>query len=314
MKDLKTMCTTDDHCCARVSRPSTAFLAGVFLLAMAAAALAQPSPAQLADEALAEPPAAAQATPADGQLSIPLVELAIRGGWLMVPIALVSLVVVAIALERTMGLRRSRVLPRPLAAGLRDMADCNTFDLRAALRLCEQFPSSAARVAHAMLLKVGRPPSEVEHAITEACQREADHLYTNVRTLNLAVVVAPLLGLLGTVQGMIQAFFATANMPLGSDKSQVLAEGIYVALVTTFAGLTVAIPASVLAHMFETRILRLLRDVEQLLGTLLPQVERYEGKSSQAIRGGELRLDQRHLAAGAPNATLPVVHRETKAS
>jgi biopolymer transport protein ExbB len=293
------------HYCPCISRPCTAVLAGVLTLAMGTTSLGQPSPEQLAAEALSGRPEAASPASADTQLSIPLVELAIRGGWLMVPIALVSLVVVAIGFERGIGLRRSRVLPRPLAAGLSDMAERNALDHRAVLRLCNQFPSSAARVARAMVLKVGGPASEVEHAITEAAQREADRLYANVRTLNLAVAVAPLLGLLGTVQGMIQAFFATANMPLGSNKADVLAEGIYVALVTTFAGLTVAIPASVLAHMFETRILRLVRDIEELLGTLLPQFERHEGK---------LRLDQRHLGSGQPNSTLPVVRPETKAS
>lgn len=300
--------------CARFSRSRTMMLAAIVLLGSATAALAQSSPAQLADEALATPPATEQPAPTEGQLSIPLLELVAHGGWLMVPIGLVSIVVVAIGLERAMGLRRSRVLPRPLAAGLRDMSQRGTFDPRAALRICRQFPSSAARVLNAMLLKVGRPPGEIEHAITEASQREADHLYTNVRTLNLAAAVAPLLGLLGTVWGMIQAFFATANMPLGSNKAQVLAEGIYVALVTTFAGLAVAIPAAVLAHVFETRILRQLRDVEELLGTLLPQVEQYEGKSPLAARDGELRADQRHPVAGEPKATLPVVRSETKAS
>jgi biopolymer transport protein ExbB len=96
---------------------------------------------------------------------------------------------------------------------------------------------------------------------------------------------------------MIQAFFVTANLPVGTNKGEVLAEGIYVALVTTFAGLSVAIPASVLAHMFEARILSLLRDIEQTAVALLPQVERYDG---------QLRADPRHGVANEKNgaATL----------
>ncbi len=291
-------------------------LAAVLLLALTTAALAQSSPSQRAEAALAPPAAAQPAATADAQPSLPLWELVMRGGWLMVPIALMSIVVVAIGLERALALRRSRLLPKPLAGAVRDMASRNAFDPRSAARLCQQFPSSAAHVVNAMLLKVGRPPSEIEHAITEACQREADNLYTNVRTLNLAAAIAPLLGLLGTVWGMIQAFFATANMPLGSNKAQVLAEGIYVALVTTFAGLAVAIPAAVLAHMFETRILRSLRDVEALVGTLLPQAQRHAGQPYPAdgTRGSQLRLDQRHPAAGPPNAPPPTIHPETKAS
>jgi biopolymer transport protein ExbB len=129
-----------------------------------------------------------------------------------------------------------------------------------------------------MLLKLGRPHAEVEHAVAEATERAAARLYANVRTLNLAAAISPLLGLLGTVWGMIKAFMATASMPLGANKAEHLAEGIYTALVTTFAGLAVAIPAAVLAHLFEGQIQARLRDVDQLLLSLLPQVERFEGK------------------------------------
>ena len=235
---------------------------------------------------------------------MPILELILKGGWLMVPIALMSLIVVAIGVERALGLRRRRVLPRALVLGLGEMADRSTFEPRHAYRLCQHYPSSAARVIRAMLLKVGRPHGEVEHTVAEACQAEADRLYGNVRTLNLAAAITPLLGLLGTVWGMITSFFVTANLPLGSNKGQALAEGIYVALVTTFAGLAVAIPAAVLAHLFEGRILKLIREVEHLLGSLLPQVEQYEGK---------LRIDHDHLTAVEP-AEVISAKRKPRAS
>jgi biopolymer transport protein ExbB len=133
-------------------------------------------------------------------------------------------------------------------------------------------------VIKAMLLKVGRPHAEVERAVHDAAQREAARLYTNVRWLSLAAGVAPLLGLLGTVWGMIQAFFATANLPTGANKAEYLAQGIYVALVTTFAGLAVAIPAAVLAHLFEGRVQKLFRQLDDTLAGLLSQMERFEGK------------------------------------
>ncbi len=150
-----------------------------------------------------------------------------------------------------------------------------------------------------MLLKVGRPHAEVETTVTNACQAESDTLYANVRTLNLAATVTPLLGLLGTVWGMIQAFFVTANLPDASNKGEALAQGIYVALVTTFAGLAVAIPAAVLAHYFEGRILRLLRQVENLAASLLPQVERYEGK----LRLDKQRLESEPATGGTTDST-----------
>jgi biopolymer transport protein ExbB len=236
---------------------------------------------------------------------MPVLELLVRGGWLMVPIGIMSVVVVALGVERALALRRSQVLPTPLATSLEEMADRQSADAISLRRLCGQFPSSAARVAESVLHKIGRPAGELERSLGEAAQREADRLYTNVRTLNLASTITPLLGLLGTVWGMIQAFFATANMPIGSNKGQALAEGIYVALVTTFAALSVAIPAAVLAHVFETRILRLLRDVEQLLGGLLPQLDR---------RDGQLRIDEPHELPGPMTTPRPTVRRDAKAS
>lgn len=276
-------------------------------------ARAQTSPAdERADTVLSEMTAeqraaeAAGANDGDGaSSSVPMLDLIVRGGWLMVPIGVMSIIVVAIGIERSLGLRRSRVLPQPLVDGLGEMAERDALDPRAAYRFCQRYPSSAAKVIRAMLLKVGRPHAEVEQAVSEACQAEADRLYTNVRTLNLAAAITPLLGLLGTVWGMIQSFSVTANLPLGSNKGQALAEGIYVALVTTFAGLAVAIPAAVLAHLFEGRILNLIRDIENLLASLLPHVEKYEGK---------LRVDQAALSGPPEKDSLPIERPESKAS
>jgi biopolymer transport protein ExbB len=171
-------------------------------------------------------------------------------------------------------------MPRALIDGLGRMASAQGgFDPRKAYRLCQQHPSAAATIIRAMLLETGRPQAEVKQTVADACNREATRLYGNVRTLNLAAAVTPLLGLLGTVWGMIEAFFVTANAPVaGFNRAEQLADGIYVALVTTAAGLMVAIPAAMLAHGFEGHIQRLLLEVQDLLFTLLPQVERYEGK------------------------------------
>ncbi|HID76829.1 MAG TPA: MotA/TolQ/ExbB proton channel family protein, partial [Planctomycetaceae bacterium] len=215
---------------------------------------------------------------------INLLTLLVRGGWLMVPILAMSLVVVTFGLERFLGLRRRKVLPPKFIRALGRLAsEPGGLDPRKAYRLCQQYPSSAARVVRACLLKVGRPHGELERAVSETSQREAAKLYTNVRWLSLAAGVTPLLGLLGTVWGMIQAFFATANLPVGANKAEYLAEGIYVALVTTFAGLAVAIPAAVLAHVFEGRIQTLFRELDETLATMLPQLERFEGR----LRGAQ---------------------------
>ena len=129
-----------------------------------------------------------------------------------------------------------------------------------------------------MLLKTGRPQSEVEHAVAEASEREAGRLYANVRWLNLIAAIAPLMGLFGTVWGMIRAFFDTTQLAAGQNKADFLAQGIYVALVTTLGGLAVAIPAAIFSHYFEGRIQKLFHEIDEMLFNLLPQIERFEGR------------------------------------
>ena len=206
-------------------------------------------------------------------------EMYTKGGILMYPITLMSLVVVAFTIERAIGLRRSRVIPRDLISSFGKMSGSSSgFDPRRAYRLCQQFPSAAANVIRSVLLKVGRPQDEVDRAAQEAVTRETWRLNYNVRPLSLAVTVTPLMGLLGTVQGMIVAFFRTAHTPVGQDRALVLADGIYLKLITTFAGLVVAIPALFAAHYFEGRIQALMHEIDEFVQGLLPQLEKYEGK------------------------------------
>jgi biopolymer transport protein ExbB len=218
----------------------------------------------------------------------------------MIPIALMSFIVVAFSLERALALRRGKVIPKRFVRALGELASApGGFDPRAAYKLCQENRSAAAEVIRAALLKVGRPLSEIEHAVAEASDREAARLYANVRPIHLAVTITPLLGLLGTVQGMIQAFFVTAESPLGVNKAQNLAAGIYVALVTTFAGLSVAIPAAIISHYFEGRIQRLFHHIDDLAQSLLPQLERYEGK----LRTGRGELG--YLVEAQPGQRAP---------
>ncbi len=233
--------------------------------------------AALASQSQAEPPQ--PVAPAAQPQGPNLLWLQLEGGPLMIPIGLLSLVVVAFAFERAFALRRGKTIPAELVADLGAMADDKSgLDPRRAYRICQKHPSAAATVLRAALLKVGRPQVELEQAVRDASEREAARLYANVRPLTLSVAVAPLLGLLGTVQGMIVAFHQTAAGISSGNRAAELAGGIYIALITTFAGLCVAIPAACLAHYFEGRIQRLFLEVDELLLGILPQLERYEGK------------------------------------
>jgi len=215
--------------------------------------------------------------------------LAVAGGMWMVPILGMSLLMVIFAIERGLALRRSRLMPDELVSQLGQLiGGQGGFDPRQAYRLCQQFPCAASSVIRAMLVKVGRPHSEVEHAVSEAAEREAERAYANVRWLNLCTSVTPLMGLLGTVWGMILAFYQTTLLNPGQDRATQLAQGIYVALVTTLGGLMVAIPSAVFAHFYETRIIALFHEIDEMLFNMMPLVERYEGR----VRFGPRMSDQ----------------------
>lgn len=232
---------------------------------------AAPAAAEVAEAA--EP----EAAPHDNKLS--LLNLYFEGGIFMHPILLLAIIGLAAAIDRFFAIRRGRVLPDGLVAALGQLSSApGGFDPRKAFRICQQYPSTASQVVRSLLLQVGRPVSEVQTAVNAASEREATRLYYNVRWLNLAASTATLLGLLGTIQGMILAFHRLTNLPPGADKAQELSGGIYTALVTTFAGLCVAIPAVMFAHYFEGKIQSFFLEIEELVQSLMPQVERYEGR------------------------------------
>jgi biopolymer transport protein ExbB len=267
-----------------VSHPlRIAFLLFVAALGHAAVALAQESGGPSSSEpgslpaATADAEIEAPASPPDEGINV--WQLARDGGIFMYPIYGLSLVAVTVIVERFIALRRQRVLPSGLITALGQIGGAQGgFDPRKAYRVCQQYPSTAANIIRAMLLKVGRPLAEIETTVHQASQREADRLHGNIRWLNLAASLAPLLGLLGTVQGMILAFHMTTVLPPGANKAVELAGGIYTALVTTFAGLCVAIPAAAFSHYFEGKITTLFHQIDELVFSLLPQLERYEGR------------------------------------
>ena len=246
----------------------------------------EPEPAAADDQPVAP---SAPVTPPSSLFDIGnAFSLAVAGGMWMVPIIGMSLLMVTFAIERGLALRRSRLMPDELVSQLGQLSGGQGgFDPRQAYRLCQQFPCAASSVIRAMLVKVGRPHSEVEHAVSEAAEREAERAYANVRWLNLCTSVTPLMGLLGTVWGMILAFYQTTLLNPGQDRATQLAQGIYVALVTTLGGLMVAIPSAVFAHFYETRIIALFHEIDEMLFNMMPLVERYEGRVRFGPRMGD---------------------------
>lgn len=244
--------------------------------------LAQDTSPQIdADEIKAvmqDQPEATQAAAKEEAPGIDLLTLVTRGGGFMIPIGIMSLMVVALAFEKFMSLRAEKMLPAGLANELEELATpLDRFSPGVALQSCREYPSPAGRVVTAMLLRTGQPLSEIERTAHETMEREADQQAASIRWLTLAAAATPLMGLLGTVWGMIVAFHESTALVADRSRSEQLSEGIYTALVTTLSGLIVAIPAAMLALYLENRLAKLFHAIEEFAFRIAPAIAPYAG-------------------------------------
>ncbi|MDP6636107.1 MAG: MotA/TolQ/ExbB proton channel family protein [Phycisphaerae bacterium] len=170
----------------------------------------------------------------------------------MIPIGLCSLLGVTIIIERSISLRRRAIIPRAFMPGLKSVFHHDGGDRTAGLDYCRANGSPISRVVAAAIRKLHKPQETVERAIEDAGGIEVLRLRRFLRLLYGVSAIAPMIGLLGTVWGMIKAFQVAAVAGLG--KAGLLAEGIYIALVTTLAGLVVAIPVLMFYYYFQGKI------------------------------------------------------------
>ena len=188
-----------------------------------------------------------------------------------------SIFAATVTLERLVNLRRSRILPSPFEKGLTDILGQSSPSQTELSDLAKQWPSPIARILTAALDRAGRPLSEVEKAMEDAALREISEMRSKHRPLNVVGSTAPLVGLLGTVVGMIFAFQISSQLGLG--KAEQLARGIYLALLTTAGGLTIAIPTLLLSAWFQGRVERFFRQIDQALMPLIPFFTKLEKRS-----------------------------------
>ena len=227
---------------------------------------------------------------------IDLLTLVTRGGAFMIPIGLMSLMVVALAVERILSLRSAKMLPPELADELIDLATpIERFSPGIAFQSCHEYPSPASRVVTAMLLRTGQPLAEIERTAHETMDREADQQAASIRWLTLAAAATPLMGLLGTVWGMIVAFHESTALTADRSRSEQLSEGIYTALVTTLSGLIVAIPAAILALYLENRLAKLFHEIEEFAFKIAPGLAPYAGLQRLDKDGILHPMDRKHV-------------------
>jgi biopolymer transport protein ExbB len=209
------------------------------------------------------------------------------GGMLMWPILGCSVVVIGLGLERWLSLRRGRVLPQVVADAVEQVVQGRAGVIAAGIAEAQ---APAARVLAAGLRRRGHLLADVEKAMEDSLRDEAAKWRGGIRGIVLMASVAPLLGLLGTVLGIADAFAAVEQTGLGkADSSEALAKGIKVALYTTIFGLFVAIPATLLAAWLQARARRLAATVAEVLA---PAVEAL----AQPPAGGAERSGGTHAA------------------
>lgn len=199
-----------------------------------------------------------------------VIELIRAGGWLMWPIILCSVMTMAIVLERFYALRSNRVLNRKLIDEIPKIAERHALDDTFIEQVRDSSP--AGRIMAAALDNRDRPRGILKEVVEDTGRHVVHDLERFLNTLGTIAGITPLLGLLGTVIGMIDVFGAILTFGVGDPTH--LAGGISQALVTTAAGLGVAIPAYAFYRYFQGRVANFVVDIEQRALTLIATLER----------------------------------------
>jgi biopolymer transport protein ExbB len=199
-----------------------------------------------------------------------VLEIILAGGWLMVPILLCSTLSVAIIIERFWTLRKSQVTPDGLGAMVEDWAARDELDLRHLSQLRSGSP--LGRIFAAAMDNRKRSREVIKEAVEDTGRHVIHDLERFLNTLGTIAGISPLLGLLGTVIGMIKVF--SAIMISGVGDANVLAGGISEALITTAAGLTVAIPSYFFYRFFRGIVSEYVILMEEKAISLIDAIER----------------------------------------
>ena len=226
-------------------------------------------PAPASELTTAESPAAPSAPAASGST---LWELVKAGGWIGGILFLLSLAACSLAIQLLMTIRRKTLLPLPLAEEVG--AALERGRLSAAMERCGQDRSFLAQVLLGGLKNFDGGWDDVEEGASEALASETARLYRRTEFLSVIGNIAPMLGLLGTVLGMVAAFGELAASD-GLGRFANLAQGIYFALVTTVDGLLVAIPSLCVYSFFNHRVATLSAETAALVEELLRPLRRH---------------------------------------
>ena len=186
--------------------------------------------------------------------------IVVRGGWLMIPIAVCSFIAAAIIVERWLTLRKARVNTGTLMNRVRQALGSG--ESGRALDVCEETPGPVAGMLKQGIQRAGASRSLIRETVEAAGKAELYQLERGLGSLATVAGVAPLIGFLGTVTGMIRAFMEIESLG-GQVNANVLAGGIWEALMTTAAGLTVGIPALIFYNWLVGQVQQFVFEMER---------------------------------------------------
>jgi biopolymer transport protein ExbB len=193
-------------------------------------------------------------------------EYFIQGGIFMWPLLFFSLLALTIIIERVIVFHKAKINVNEFLTKVRKALLVNR-NVKEAIKVCEQYRGPVASVVKAGLLRYGHDREDIEKTIENAALYELDRLEKRLGGLATTANVAPMLGFLGTVSGMIKSFGTLATSGLSNPGA--VAAGISEALITTAAGLIIAIPAQLAYNWFTTKVTRFVRDIETASNMLM---------------------------------------------
>ena len=186
-------------------------------------------------------------------------DLCVEGGWIMSPLAILALICIYIFFERLIVIRSASRLDDSFMQRIRDYI--HEGEIESALNLCRSTSTPFGRLIAKGISRIGRPTNDVLSAIENVGNIEASDLSKGLPWLATTAAGAPMLGFLGTVIGMVKAFYSIASAG-NSAQIGTFAGGIYTALVTTVAGLIVGIAAMFAYNFLVARINKVMRLME----------------------------------------------------
>ena len=189
-----------------------------------------------------------------------------QGGLFMYPLLFFSLLALTIIIERLIVFAKAKINVNEFLTKIRKSLLVNR-NVKEAIKVCEQYRGPVASVVKAGLLRYGHNREDIEKTIENAALYELDRLEKRLGGLATTANVAPMLGFLGTVSGMIKSFGTLAEQGLTNPAA--VAVGISEALITTATGLIIAIPAQLAYNWFTTKVTRFVRDIETASNMLM---------------------------------------------